>query len=226
MQDGNEVTVSQMNADYLYPLRDKLHWNMAAVMSNFADANASCPNNENSTTGKVNMSELKWTQRDSLDDGEDDSNDDGSDDGEPATVVVTEIVANSIGMCSESDCSACKMAHMSDDTTNMFPVCTEFVQYKYTNVCGSNQNSDLCGADDICIRSWPADDSAKWRSDDFACRPLRQNLIDGEFTFARRSKPMSKGLCALGCNGTCHNSWPVGDSERWRSADAIIRCKP
>jgi len=228
IQGANEVTVSQMNADYLYPLRDKLHFNMAAVMSNFADSAATCTTGEDATTGKVNYSELKWTQRDSLDNGDDDGSNDGGDDGEPATVVVTEFVANSIGMCSESDCSACHMAHMSNDTamTNMFPVCTEFVQYKYSNLCGRNQNADLCGVDDICIRSWPADDPEKWRSPDFACRPLRQNLIEGDFTFARRSKPMSKGLCALGCTGTCHNSWPVNDPERWRSPDALIRCKP
>lgn len=76
------------------------------------------------------------------------------------------------------------------------------------------------------MRSWPHSDPNKWRSDDFACRPLPGRLIDNEFTFARRSTSnMNKGLCKLGCDGTCHNSWPVGDPERWKSADAIFRCK-
>ena len=129
-------------------------------------------------------------------------------------------------MCDEEDCTACHMGHYSNDASKEFPVCVDFTSYKYSNQCGSRQDSSRCGEYDDCFRSWPSDDKKKWKSDDFACRPLPMRLIEGEFTYARREcRNMRKGQCIFGCDGTCHNSWPVGDPLRWKSPDAMCRCK-
>lgn len=128
-------------------------------------------------------------------------------------------------MCVEEDCSACSMAHWSDDPDNKFPTCTDFNRFKYSNVCRPRQDSSLCGADDLCFNSYPHNDPLKWKSPDRACRPLPRRLVDDEFKFAKRECNMRKGLCAFGCEGTCHNSWPIDDPERWKSSDAMCRCK-
>lgn len=104
---------------------------MPVVLANFNDPAASgeCTAHGH---GKAHLSNLRWTQRDSLDNG-----DDGSDSDTDGTVVIDE-VAERIGMCSESDCSACHMAHMSNDVNNRFAVCTENVVMKYSNMCKSH----------------------------------------------------------------------------------------
>lgn len=50
--------------------------------------------------------------------------------------------------------------------------------------------------------------------------------FEGPFKYAKRSCNQKKGLCYEGCgDSTCHMSWPEGDPARWKSADAMCRCK-
>jgi hypothetical protein len=85
------------------------------------------------------------------------------------------------------------MAWYSDAVDEEFPMCTDYTEYKYLNVCEGNSkklSKERCGEEDICFKTFPADDPAKWRSDDFACRPLPERLIEGEFKYARRECKM------------------------------------
>lgn len=190
-------------------------------MANFNAGEFNDISGECSTTGAdgdVIFSAMKWTSKDSMDKTQDNS------DGGDGTLVIEE-VATSLDMCNDDNCTACHMAHWSNQPSNRFPTCTDYTQYKYSNACG-NKDDSKCGSDDNCFRSWPADDAQKWKSDDFACRPLPTRLLIGEFQYSsRQCRNMNKGTCILGCNGTCHNSWPVGDADRWKSADAMCRCK-
>ena len=90
--------------------------------------------------------------------------------------------------------------------------CTDYTRYTYTNFCEDGQTPNLCGSDDdLCFWSYSgkADD---YKIEKAACRPLPKGLAEGEFEYDDSKCLSDRGLCALGCgNGTCHNSWPVGD---------------
>lgn len=224
IQGANQISVVQDDANILSAIQDKLRYRMAVVMTNFNagetnDISGVC--DHGGEHGDVNFSGMKWTSYDSIDNTEDGS--DGTD-GDSGELIVDE-VASSLDMCSDDFCSACHMAHYSNNPNNSFPTCTDYTFYKFSNQCGS-MDSSMCGSDDVCFRSWPVDDEKKWKSDDFACRPIPARMLAGEFTYSRRpTRNMNKGLCALGCDGACHNSWPVGDADKWKSSDAIYRCK-
>jgi len=183
IQGANQISIVQDNVEIMKAIRDKLQYRMPVVMANFNagdvnDISGVC--DHDGEHGDVNFSALKWTSNDSIDNTEDGS--DGTDgDGE----FIVEEVATSLDMCQDDFCSACHMAHWSNNPSNRFPTCTDWTLYKFTNQCG-NKDSSKCGADDICFRSYPADDSKKSRSDEFACRPIPSRMLVGEYTFGRR----------------------------------------
>jgi len=221
IQGANEYTLTMDDPDYLSAIQDKLQYRMPVVMANFNagsdnDLSGECASTS-TTEGNAVISSMRWTSKDALEE-ENTNNDDGE--------LVIGDVAESIDKCGEDSCSACHKAHWSNAPTTEFYTCTDNTQYKYSNKCTGNQNSDKCGEDDLCFRAWPHDDPNKWKSDDFACRPLPMRLQIGDFKYARRQCRSNKGLCAFGCgDGTCHNSWPIDDADRWKSADAMCRCK-
>ena len=183
IQGANQISIVQDNVEIMKAIRDKLQYRMPVVMANFNagdvnDISGVC--DHDGEHGDVNFSALKWTSNDSIDNTEDGS--DGTDgDGE----FIVEEVATSLDMCQDEFCSACHMAHWSNNPSNRFPTCTDWTLYKFSNQCGS-MDSSKCGADDICFRSYPADDSKKSRSDEFACRPIPARMLVGEYTFGRR----------------------------------------
>lgn len=135
-------------------------------------------------------------------------------------------VAMNVDDCGEPDCSACNVSWYSDDEVDTFNTCTDYTSYKYANICSKWQSSALCGDDDHCFKSYPIADNKRWRSDDFACRPLPDRLEEGPFKYSSRNTKATKGLCALeDCAGNCHNSWPIDDPLKWKSADSMPRCK-
>lgn len=145
---------------------------------------------------------------------------------EPVDEMVIGELATSLEECDDPFCSACHVAWWAGDEANSFHTCTDYTRYRYTNRCSSWQSTALCGSDDKCFKSYPHDDPKKWKSDDYGCRPLPSRLEEGDFQYARRVCRSTKGLCAEGCgDATCHMSWPIGDTDRWRSADAMCRCK-
>jgi len=177
--------------DYLVGLNDPIADGMSVVFSSWYDAtgaedfeldyhqthSSTCDDASNTIE---NFQINRWvTTEDPADDG---TNPD--DDTKPDLII--DEVADSLDMCNDDMCTACHMAHYSNETTNRFPVCTDYTSYKYSNKCGKNQDPSKCGDFDDCFRSWPHSDARKWKSDDFACRPLPLRLIEGEFTYARR----------------------------------------
>jgi len=219
--------MTQADADFLWPISHKLYGSMAVVVSNF-DAGIDntisrqvCP----APSGEYHtkFSNFRWTI--------DDSNEGEADDGEETSDIVIGEVAESLDDCGDSSCSACHLAWPADNEDEQFFMCTDYTSYKYLNNCeGTRRSSELCGEYDDCFMSFPADDSTKRKSEDFACRPLPSRLYEGPFKYARRQCKENrfgpKGLCFEGCgDSTCHMSWPVGDTARWKSADAMCRCK-
>lgn len=172
---------------------------------------------------KSKFSNFKWTVHDSLVGNDTDTDPQP----QPDEELVIGNVAESLDECDDPYCSACHESWYESDPTEIFPTCTDYTEYKYTHQCRARMSKDLCGEDDLCFISWPHSDPAKWRSDDKACRPLPERMEEGPFKYARKEKPMNKGLCALGCEDgdTCHMSWPLEDTQRWKSPDAMFRCK-
>jgi len=174
IQGADAITIIQDDASVLRAIQDKLQYKMAVVLANF-DAGETNDISEvcEGEHGDVKFSGMTWTSNDSIDHTEDGS--DGTDeDGE----LIVEEVADSLDMCSDKFCSACHMAHYSNRPDDRFPTCTDETRYKYTNECG-NKDSSMCGSDDLCFRSWPFDDPKKWKSDEFACRPIPARLLTG-----------------------------------------------
>merc|ERR1711879_512814 len=148
--------------DYLSAIQDKLQFRMPVVMANFEagsnnDLSGECPG-VNHSHGNAVMSNMRWTSKDALD------NENNSD--EEGELVIGD-VAESLEQCGDDSCSACHKAHWSNAPSNEFYTCTDYTQYKYSNLCTARQNQDKCGEDDICFRSWPHDDPNKWKSEDF-----------------------------------------------------------
>jgi len=85
--------------------------------------------------------------------------------------------------CGDEFCTACSIAWTDDAPMDTYNVCTDYTSYKYNNICKSNKNQDLCGEDDDCFWSWPADDNRKWRSEDAACRPIPDRLETGDYKY-------------------------------------------
>lgn len=96
--------------------------------------------------------------------------------------------------CDEG-CSECHDAWMSDDTDNVYQVCTdEGVEYKFANPCNSRQNKDKCNTDseEPCLISWDHSDTRKNRSPTKACRTVpesyRNDVVgNGEFKWSKRT---------------------------------------
>lgn len=228
-QNGIDIVMEKDCGDYLVGLNSPISQGMSVVFSSWKDATRnegfelergqdSSPTCDQSTSWISNFTMNQYDAKEDPSDGGD------GDDGDGELIIGR--VADSIDMCIEEDCTACHMGSYSNAADREFPVCTDFTSYKYSNQCGGRQDSSKCGENDDCFRSWPSTDAKKWKSDDFACRPLPMRLIDGEFTYARREcRNMRKGQCIFGCEGTCHNSWPVDDPLRWKSPDAMCRCK-
>lgn len=237
-QNSRQLVMIQDDPEVLWGISYKLYASMATVMSNF---DAGMDNNISEgqcTTGcgdyKSKFMNLRWTRHDSIwndgNDGEGEGDDDEFEpEPEPAELVIGEIT-ESIDECDDEFCSACHYSWYSDSVEDVFPTCTDYTHYKYSNVCkgrGKRFSKELCGEEDLCFKSYPSDDPKKWRSDDFACRPLPGRHMDGDFKYAKRECKSNRGLCGLGCDEgeTCHNSWPIDDPAKWKSADAMCRCK-
>jgi len=135
-------------------------------------------------------------------------------------------VAPKLDDCRIDSCTACNEAWYSNDPTDTFYQCTGYSRFKYTIQCNNRRNKDLCGPEDLCFWSWPADDAKKGRSDQAACRPLPVSSYEGEFKYSSRTCEETRGLCSLGCGeGTCHRSYPIDDPLKWKSPDNMCRCK-
>lgn len=135
-------------------------------------------------------------------------------------------LASSLDECDNKNCTACHIAHYANTPTETFPICVDETVYRYTNQCKNWMNKDNCTADDPCFISWPADDPAKWRSDDKGCRPLPRHLYEGEFQEGRNEcKRDTMGVCGeFGCVGECKWSWPIEDELKWKSPHRMCRC--
>lgn len=147
------------------------------------------------------------------------STEDKPDDGSPKRVIGD--VAPNVDDCGDPLCTGCNKAWLSDDVDNVFDYCTDKTSYKYWKPCESSWDTSLCGSDDKCFTSYPANDRKKTRSEDYGCRPLPDRLETGDYKFQRKKCRSTNGLCALGCDDgqTCHSSWPKDDPKAWRSAD-------
>merc|ERR1712156_10446 len=170
---------------------------------------------------------LRFNSKDSIIDKDDDNDDDSDGDGDgDAGELVVEGLARSLDDCDDPMCSACSIAHMSNFPDDKFAICTDERRYKYTHQCRRRMNQDLCTEFDPCFISWPADDKAKGRSKDKACRPLPRRSYEGEFEEGKKSCRADKhGTCGyFGCDGRCKQSWPIDDEKKWKSDDKMCRC--
>lgn len=221
-QDENQVKLFHTDMTELSGLSQRLRSNMALVVSNF-DAgtvndisNGVCSATSTCGAYKTTFYGFEWTSDNAIDDGSED-------------VMVIGEVAESISDCEDPLCSACHVAWYERTPGETFNTCTDYSQYKYTNVCNKRRmrKANRCGSDDeFCFWSWPPTDAKKWESDEAACRPLPGRQVEGEFKFAKRECASHRGLCKFGCGeGSCHNSWPIDDPLKWKSADAMCRCK-
>lgn len=126
------ITIVQDEADYLYQFSEKLEFRMPVIMSNFdAGVNNELSDGQCSNTcsnSQAKFSNFKWTSEDSIVDPDEEP--DQPDEPDEPELVIGEI-ASSIDMCTEEGCSACSMAHWSNDPSNEFPTCTNFIRYKF-----------------------------------------------------------------------------------------------
>jgi len=218
-QDGQSIVLDHDDSPLLAGLTENLRNDMALVVSNYdigldSDIqNGQCPRNSICGDYTSTLKNFEWTSDDSIVPDE----------------IATGDVADSLEDCGNPDCTTCHETWYLSDPTDISYQCTDFRRMKYSNLCRDWKNKDnLCGVDDICLRSWPETDSRKWRSNEAACRPLPESLIEGEFKYAKRTCKSNKGLCGLGCGEgeTCYNSYPIDDPLKWKSPHAICRCKP
>jgi len=133
-------------------------------------------------------------------------------------------------------CAVCEEYYWDNDETQS-PVynCTEegHGEMRYTNKCKDNREPYFCGSgDQACLWSYPWDDEDKWSSIHAACRNVPDEYVgdlrdEANWFHQSRSKNKSKGLCGwFGCDGTCHQSWPQGDSRRGKGPKSLARCMP
>lgn len=123
---------------------------------------------------------------------------------------------------------------MSDDETNVYPVCTDWTVYRYGNPCKLERHdiSRCAGATDeeYCLWSYDFADPAKFRSETKACRTVPQsyyNSDNSEFKFSKKAqKNNNKGICrfAEDCS-VCKFSWRNDDEQRWKGATNMARCE-
>jgi len=190
---------------------------MALVVSNFDVGetidvtDGQCPTNSVCGTYTTTLSNFQWTSDDAIEEDR----------------LVIGVVADKIDRCDDPLCTACHETYWTSDPSQIEYQCTDYTRYKYSNQCNNWKNKDnLCGAEDLCFRSWAADDPKKWKSPEAACRPLPEPLYEGEFKYGKSECRDTRGLCALGCGeGTCYNSFPIDDPLKWKSPAVMCRCK-
>lgn len=128
-QGTGSVKLFHTDNTLLSGLSESLRSNMALVVSNF-DAGS---NNDISGDGicstastcgayKTSFSYFEWTSDNSIDEGGED-------------VMVIGEVAENISDCEDPLCSACHVAWYERYPGETFNTCTDYSQYKYTNVC-------------------------------------------------------------------------------------------
>ena len=215
-QGDNSIELVQDNADYLAPLADKLYYSMAMGISSYAleqdnHVAGGCSNVcEAAGAYDSKISNLVYTMGDSIMSDE----------------YVEGGPAPRLDLCG-SGCTECRQYYWTSAPDQFDYQCVDDTVYKYGNQCGSNQDRSKCmtDADQLCHKSFPLGDEDKFQSADAACRTIPQANLEGDFMYANREcRKETAGLCAYGCEGTCHNSWKVEDPLKWKSATAMCRC--
>lgn len=107
--------------------------------------------------------------------------------------------------------------------------CVDFGTYVYTHMCPDTWDMSHCmtDADQLCFKSFAHGDANRTESETAACRTVPSSHIadlSDNWEVSQRQCGEYDGLCALGCAGTCHNSWPIGDPLRFNSNLAMCRC--
>lgn len=132
------------------------------------------------------------------------------------------------GNCGD-DCTECREFFYSNFPNDITYECVDTKHYKFGAGCSSNRSRDACMTEeDFCINSWDINDPDRWNSPDAKCRsvPKSHILPSSELKFVSKQcgNPLA-GQCALGCDTSCHNSWPIWDTARGKSVYAMCRCK-
>jgi hypothetical protein len=219
-QNGNTVTLVCDDSAFLLTLSSKLNYNMAVVVSNY-DAGStnevagSCPPQSSSSSNLATLGNFSFTVHNSLND-------------DTATVddtIVFGDIAPSINDCNDEFCGECRTSWYSLTPTTTFYSCYDYTKFVYRNRC--RRGGDLCGANDKCFSSYPSGDNSRTRSPDYKCRGLPNRLEVGPWDYSSRRCRNRRGLCPYGGCSTrqCAMSWPQGDADRWRSDDAMCRCR-
>jgi len=218
-QWGNSVQLIHDDPTLLARLSDKLKHDMALVISNFNDGsrsdttNGQCRSTDICGAHSTKYFNFAWTSMDAIDEGD--------------SLIIGD-VAESLTDCDDPFCTSCHEAWYSSDPSDTFFQCMDYRVFKYTNQCGKKRKPNLCGPEDLCFWSFPPEDPKKWKSEEAACRPLPESLIEGDFKYGKNTCNSRRGLCKLGCGEgeTCHNSWPIDDPLKWKSPHKMCRCKP
>lgn len=163
-QDTQSIELDHLDASVLASLSDTLRSDMALVVSNFDIGTTTidvtdgqCPKNSVCGMHTTTFSNFQWTSYDAIEEDK----------------LMIGDVADKIDRCDDPLCTACHETFWLSEPSEIAYQCTDYTRYKYSNQCNNWKNKDnLCGPEDLCFRSWAADDPKKWKSEEAACRPL------------------------------------------------------
>ena len=103
-------------------------------------------------------------------------------------------------------------------------------QLGWGNKCRGLQDQECSKHKDcsVCRYSWPKNDGRKWKSPQAACRckANKDTFKKHDLHWGNKCKRSTDQDCGKVKNcSVCRWSWPKWDGAKWKSQDALCRCK-